>query len=96
MLQWAKIRAIAKGWEFNLTLDDIIIPEVCPILETKLTRGDHKRWESPENTISLDRIDPTKGYVKGNVRVISTLANTMKNNATFNNCEHLQKILQNI
>lgn len=93
MLQGAKTRAIAKGWEFNLTLDDIIIPEVCPILETKLTRGDHKRWESPENTISLDRIDPTKGYVKGNVRVISTLANTMKNNATF---DQLRAFAKNI
>lgn len=93
MLLGAKTRAKSKGWEFDLTLDDIVIPEVCPILETKLTRGDHKRWEAPENTISLDRIDPTKGYVKGNVRVISTLANTMKNNATF---EQLRIFAKNI
>lgn len=93
MLAGAKTRSRAKNLDFNITLDDIIIPEFCPILETKLTRGDHKRWEAPENTISLDRIDPTKGYIKGNVRVISTLANTMKNNATK---EQLKLFAKNI
>lgn len=78
----AKQRAISKDIPFNIEIDDIIIPEKCPLLETPLTRGDHKRWENPENTISLDKIIPEKGYVKGNVRIISTLANTMKNNAT--------------
>jgi hypothetical protein len=29
----------------------------------------------------LDKIIPELGYVKGNVRIISTLANTMKSNA---------------
>ena len=49
----------------------------CPILKTPFTTGGDRN-DSP----SLDRIDSSKGYQKGNVRVISTLANRMLNNAS--------------
>lgn len=91
ILKNAKQRAKSQGIPFNLTIDDIIIPEKCPLLGTTLTRGDHKRWENPENTISLDKIIPEKGYVKGNVRVISALANLMKNNATIEQLVNFSK-----
>lgn len=79
MLNSAKKRSLKKGLEFTIDLQDIVIPEFCPLLEVKLefgTKGDYLY------TPSLDRIDSTKGYVKGNVRVISNLANSMKNCAT--------------
>lgn len=64
---------------FDLTEDDFIVPEYCPVLGIKLEFG-LKRYS--DNSPSIDRIDPTKGYVKGNVIVISRRANTIKNNAT--------------
>ena len=65
--------------ECNIDYSDIKIPEKCPILGLDLywTLG-----TITDNTPSVDRIDCTKGYIKGNVWVISKKANTMKNNAT--------------
>ena len=42
---------------------------------------------------SLDRIDGAKGYVKGNVRVISHRANMLKNDATI---EELELVLKDL
>ena len=54
-------------------------PKVCPILKIKLDWGMNGY---NDNSPSLDRIDPTEGYVKGNVMMMSALANRMKQNAT--------------
>ena len=71
----AKHRAKSKGIEFNIELSDIIIPEICPILGLPIKKAiDGNRDLSP----SLDRIDNDKGYIKGNIQVISFKANAMK------------------
>jgi hypothetical protein len=82
-LQWfmhssAKCRARKKGLEFNIDKEDIIIPELCPIMGFPLKSNTKLQKDSP----TLDRIIPELGYVKGNIWVISALANTMKQNAT--------------
>jgi hypothetical protein len=74
----ARCRARKRGIEFDLLLEDIVIPTVCPVLGTPLT--------SP----SLDRFDPRRGYTADNVRVISMRANTIKNDAS---AEELEQIL---
>lgn len=75
----AKDRAKEKGFDFTITIDDIVIPEVCPILGIPLVLG---KGKVGDNSYSLDRIDSAKGYVKGNVRVISYKANVIKSNGT--------------
>lgn len=77
MLINAKYRAKQWNLDFDLELADISIPELCPVLHVPLVVG-KRDWYNP----SLDRIDNSKGYVKGNVQVISYKANAMKNSAT--------------
>lgn len=79
MLKRASDRAKERGFEFNLTETDLVIPDVCPVLGLvlKVSTGNAK-----PNSPALDRIDNTKGYVKGNVRVISNRANSLKSDAT--------------
>jgi hypothetical protein len=76
----AKGNSKRKGKEFTIDIEDIKIPELCPFLGIPLTciRG---QGHLPTNA-SIDRIDSTKGYIKGNIQVISRKANLMKNNAT--------------
>lgn len=77
----AKKRAKEKQINFNITKEDIIIPEFCPYLGVKLEDSSN-RYLDRSNVASLDRIIPELGYVKGNIEVISNLANTMKSNAS--------------
>lgn len=83
----ARERAKKKKIPFNITREDIVIPEYCPILDVKLKIKVGSHGGGPFSP-SLDRIVPELGYVKGNVRVISLLANNMKSNA--NNEQLLQ------
>jgi hypothetical protein len=87
MLKRTKARAAKRGVIFDLSREDIIIPEYCPALGVKLEQG--RNCKQP-NSPSLDRIIPSKGYVKGNVAVISLRANQIKNDASV---EDLQKVL---
>jgi hypothetical protein len=85
MYQRAKSRAKENNLEFSITKEDIFIPEYCPILNIPIIY--HSGSSGGKiNSPALDRIDNTKGYVKGNVLVISHLANMMKSCA---NKEHL-------
>lgn len=92
LLQSAKSRAKKRGWDFDLEESDLIIPEVCPVLGIPITlRYGGDKDSSP----SLDRIDSNKGYVKGNVQVISWRANNLKSNGTLEEFIKLVEFLKN-
>lgn len=80
-------RCLKYGWPCDLTIDDLAIPEVCPALGIPIIPGDPEKWQSP----SIDRIDPTRGYVKGNIAIISFRANQIKSNSSV---EEMEKVLK--
>lgn len=78
----AKSRAKKRNILFCLSKEDIIVPTHCPILGIELKTHTDGIGGGKDNSFSLDRIDPSKGYIPGNVWVISRLANNMKSTAT--------------
>lgn len=80
ILAAAKRRAKVNGLEFSITHKDVIIPTHCPINGLPLVIGSTKQ---SDNSPSLDRIDNTKGYIPGNVKVISWRMNRRKSDMTM-------------
>ena len=74
-IEWYNIRKRGS----RDTWRGIKYPKVCPVFKMKLDWGMHGLQN---NSPSLDRIDPTKGYIPGNVMMMSDIANRMKSNAT--------------
>lgn len=83
----AKARAKRKQLPFDLKPEFLTLPTHCPVLGIPLSVGTR---QNKQNSFSLDRIIPEKGYVLGNVLVISHRANTLKMNATV---EELEAVL---
>lgn len=86
----ARKRAKEKNIPFDISIEDINIPDICPILKFPLEVGSmSERYNSP----SLDRIIPKLGYVKNNIKVISFKANTLKRDGSI---EDFEKIIEYI
>jgi len=89
MTMWhsAKNRARKKEILFTITPDDIVVPTHCPVLGIPIFIGEKGRRD---NSPSLDRIRPERGYVKDNIAIISMRANRIKNDATLEEITRLQ------
>jgi predicted DNA-binding protein YlxM (UPF0122 family) len=82
-----KYNAEKTGYEWNLPFGEIEWPTHCPVLGIEL---DYFAEFRQENSVSFDRIDSNKGYVSGNVEIVSWRANRIKNDGTW---EEHQKIV---
>ena len=85
---WAAARGRAKelGLPFDLDLNDIVLPQFCPVLGLEL-----KTYPGPmeDSSPTVDRIVPELGYVQGNIVVVSNRANRLKNNASIEELSRL-------
>lgn len=86
----AKKRARMCDLPFSLTIEDIVFPDICPVLGIPLFFSERRT----DNTPSLDKKVPEQGYVQGNIRIISWRANRLKNDATLEELERLVEYLK--
>ena len=91
-IQSARDRAKKRGLDFNLDIKALHFPKVCPILNIKLEHGKKDWTTSP----SIDRIDNDKGYTLDNVIVVSSLANSIKNCATWQQIIQVGEFYKNL
>jgi hypothetical protein len=93
----ARKRALKSKIDFTIKLEDVIVPDVCPILGIDLDltiRKEAGNKRPRENAPSLDRIDSRKGYIPGNVIVVSYRANVLKKDATSREHELVAEYLK--
>ena len=85
----SKQRSKKMGWDFNITIENLIElyekqKGLCYISGVELSLEKH----SPR-TISLDRIDSSKGYVVGNVALCTDFINKSKSDYTLDEFKEL-------
>lgn len=83
ILSVCKTHAVRRNIPVEITFEDILDVwrrqgGFCKYSGVPLTYKPHQR-ASGENTASIDRIDSTKGYVKGNIQFVHKRINSMKN-----------------
>jgi hypothetical protein len=86
----ARSRSKSRGVEFTITVVDVPEPgPVCPLLGLAFSavRGSAC---SP----SLDRIDPSKGYIPGNVWIVGRRANMIKNDGSRQEHEQIAEAMK--
>lgn len=74
-----KANAISAGTPWSISFGSLEFPTHCPVLNIPLNYFSEQRCE---NSPSFDRINPSLGYVEGNVAVISWRANRIKNDGS--------------
>lgn len=94
MFHRSRSRALAKGLEHTITVEDIKIPDTCPLLGIELKDNTGNGKGNCRDSPSLDRLDSDKGYTPDNIWVISNRANEIKSNATLKELEQIVRGLR--
>ena len=76
--------------ELSIEYYKSILVTHCPLLGMELTYAPYV-GATPDNYATLDKIDPAKGYVPGNVQILSFRANSLKADASIEEMELLLK-----
>lgn len=88
-------RAEKSRFDFNITLEYImsIFTGKCALSGIDIQFGKHWKNKLSDQTVSLDRIDNTKGYIIGNVQWVHKDINFMKGTMKQENFIHMCKLI---
>ena len=95
---WSRAKARAKkaGIEFSLTRSDVAdmtVPMTCPVLGIPIRM---EKGRQTDNSLSIDRIDSTRGYTRDNVVFVSWKVNRLKSNATLTEMRAMVEFYESI
>jgi len=96
LLYIARKRAKKKGMDFFISAADIPVPKTCPVLGIPLVVGGKNATGFLNQSPTIDRIDNTKGYIPGNVMVVSLRANRIKSDATVGELGKIYKFYKQL
>ena len=95
LLTEARRRAKKRGKNFNIDLEYLEsiggIPDVCPVLKIPIKFQGSK---VTKNSPNIDEIIHCRGYVKGNVRILSQEFNRKKGDLSIDFLDTLKKYMQ--
>lgn len=74
--------AKSSNIQFEISVDDFPPQTNCRLLKRTVFCFTNTK-QNKDSSLSIDRIDPTKGYTPDNTWLICDRANRIKNNATF-------------
>ena len=86
-----KRRARLKGLECTIQPSDFVFTGKCAILGIPIF---FHRGKVQDDSVSLDRIDNDKGYVPGNVMLVSHKANRLKSDASLEEIEMIASYIR--
>jgi hypothetical protein len=87
-----KANSVRNNIEFTIDFGDLTFPTHCPVLGLELDYFTEQGWT--DYSPSFDRVDPTKGYTKENVVIISMRANRIKNNGSAEEHEKIAAFIR--
>jgi len=87
-----KYAAKKRNLDVNITTQDLLeySPLFCPVMKEPFYIGKGINRLTP----SIDRVDSSKGYIKGNIGIISHSANRIKSNGTLKQFEQILKYMK--
>lgn len=95
---WSRSKSRAKiaGIEFTLTRNDIAemsVPITCPALGIPIRV---ERGSRTDNSLSIDRIDSSRGYTLDNVVFVSWKVNRVKNDSSVEELRKMVNFYENL